>query len=410
MSNVTTYRGLRYAEASRFEPSRAVGLGGLDRGRARGPVPPQNPSRLEMVLGPQAPLDQSEDCLVLSVSTPDLNGSRPVLMWFHGGANLTGGGELPWYDGTLFAEEQDVVVVVVTARLGLFGFLRLEGADGPSLATGDQLNAIQWVEQNVGRFGGDPGNVTIAGQSAGATAVEAMLRWGVPSGVRGAILQSGYRLCEPATAADASLRTEQFLDFAGRDPIDLSTAELLDLQWRFAEVSPAIWTPVKPDVESPINTAVVAGWTRDDGLPFAMLAEGASDPAVRAQKADASRAFTEEWFTQGSRRIVADARGAGCGGWLYEFIHEEPTSGWGAPHCAELPYLFGDEEAWRYAPMLRGANWDELRVRGREMRREWASFMRHQDPGDRWTSMVATTSSAVNRCYFEQSGISVSAS
>lgn len=411
MSKVTTYRALRYAEATRFKPSQRVGLGDLDQTRARGPVPPQNPSRLEMVLGPQAPLDQSEDCLVLSISTPALDGSRPVLVWLHGGANVSGGGELPWYDGNLLAEEQDVVVVVVTARLGLLGFLQLEGSDGPSLATADQLNAVQWVIENISRFGGNPVNVTIGGQSAGASAVEAMLRWGVPSGVRGAIVQSGYRLCETTTAAEAARRTQDFLDFADCDPLELSTAGLLDLQRRFAQVSPAIWTPVKPDVDSPITTAVIAGWTRDDGLPFAMLAEGVSDPAARAQRsvAVASHAITEEWFVRGSQRLVAEARAAGHGGWLYEFSHEEPTSGWGTPHCAELPYVLGDEEAWRNAPMLRGANWDELRLRGRELRREWANFMYHQDPGDLWTSTPATFG-FVDRRYFEQPGTSTAVS
>lgn len=402
MSNVTTYRGLRYAEANRFEPSHKVDLGDVDQTNARGPIPPQNPSRLEMVLGPQEPLDQSEDCLVLSVSTPSPHGSRPVLVWFHGGANLSGGGELPWYDGTFLAAEQDIVVVVVTARLGLLGFLRFEDSNSPSLATGDQLNAVHWVIENISRFGGDPDNVTIGGQSAGASAVEAMLRWGVPSGVRGAIVQSGYRLCETTTSADAARRTDHLLDFAGCDLSELSTAELLDLQRRFAQVSPAIWTPVKPDVASPVTAAVLAGWTRDDGLPFAMLAEGVSDPIVRAQSsvAVASHAITEEWFVRGSQRLVAEARAAGHGGWLYEFIHEEPTSGWGSPHCAELPYFLGDEEAWQNAPMLRGANWDELRLRGRELRREWAAFMYHQDPGDRWTSTPATFGS-VDRRYFE---------
>lgn len=404
MSAAATYRNLRYAEASRFEPSHSIGMSTLDPNRGRGPLPPQNPSRLEMVLGPQTPLEQSEDCLVLSVSTPDLSGSRPVLVWFHGGANVTGGGELPWYDGAVLAQEQDMVVVVVTARLGLLGFLRLDGGAGPSLATGDQLNALAWIGRHIENFGGDPSKITVGGQSAGATAVDAMLQWGVPDGVCGAILQSGYRLGEPMSADDAFARTLHFLDFADRDPRELSMAQLLELQRGFTTVSPEIWRPVRPETSRPLDIPVIAGWTRDDGLPFVMLAEGVSDPSVRTQPsvADASRTLTEAWFAEGSKRVVSEAKTSGHGGWLYEFVQQHPSSNWGAPHCAELPYLLGNKEAWLAAPMLRGADWEGLRRRSGDIRRELANFIRDQDPGDRWTSVVWTPFGLVNRCFFEE--------
>src|SRR3954466_15976830 len=93
------YRNIRYAVAERFGPAEAVPFDGMVDDRERGPVSPQNPSRFDAIIGPPAPLAQSEDCQVRSGFTPRASGRRPVVVWFHGGASITGGGELPWYDG-----------------------------------------------------------------------------------------------------------------------------------------------------------------------------------------------------------------------------------------------------------------------------------------------------------------------
>jgi len=163
----------------------------------RGPASPQPPSALESVLGGQQGA-QGEDCLSLNITTPGLDGSRPVLVWIHGGAFVGGSGSVPWYDGESFARNGDVVVVSINYRLGALGFLNVghllgdDYADSGSAGIADQITALEWVRDNIQAFGGDPSRVTIFGESAGGMSVASIL--GAPR-ARGlfttAIAQSG---------------------------------------------------------------------------------------------------------------------------------------------------------------------------------------------------------------------------
>ena len=141
----------------------------------------------------------NEDCLYLNVWTPGLDRSRrPVMVWIHGGAFTMGSGSTPIYDGTTLARRGDVVIVTINYRLGPLGFLRLkEVTNGKIPSTGnegmlDQIAALRWVRDNIAEFGGDPGNVTIFGESAGG--MSAGMLMGMPA-ARGlfhkAIPQSG---------------------------------------------------------------------------------------------------------------------------------------------------------------------------------------------------------------------------
>ncbi len=125
---------------------------------------------------------QSEDCLTLNVYTPDsARGKRPVMVFIHGGGFEEGSAGNTWYDGTTLARKGDVVVVVLQYRLGALGFMELSGLGGDAwLGSGnngltDQIEGLRWVQQNIARFGGDPANVTIFGESAGGASVRALL-------------------------------------------------------------------------------------------------------------------------------------------------------------------------------------------------------------------------------------------
>ena len=106
-------------------------------------------------------------------------GQRPVLVWIHGGAFVTGAASAPWYDGASMASRGDVVVVTLNYRLGAFGFTHLAelGGDAASGNLGllDQVAALQWVQEHAARFGGDPSNVTVFGESAGGASIVALL-------------------------------------------------------------------------------------------------------------------------------------------------------------------------------------------------------------------------------------------
>jgi para-nitrobenzyl esterase len=142
---------------------------------------------------------QSQDCLYLNVWTPKVDSRRrPVLVWIHGGAFMMGSGATPLYSGTHFARRGDVVVVTLNYRLGALGFLNLRqlrpgDETAPSnLGLRDQIAALEWVRDNIEAFGGDPENVTIFGESAGAMSVGTLLGTPRAQGLfRRAILQSG---------------------------------------------------------------------------------------------------------------------------------------------------------------------------------------------------------------------------
>ena len=135
--------------------------------------------RLLGTMGQQTPGELSEDCLFLNVYTPSKQGaSRPVMVWIHGGGFNAGGANE--YDGRVLASQGDAVVVTINYRLGAFGFLDLEPMGDEfkgSVSNGyrDMILALQWVRDNIADYGGDAGNVTIFGESAGAIAILALI-------------------------------------------------------------------------------------------------------------------------------------------------------------------------------------------------------------------------------------------
>jgi para-nitrobenzyl esterase len=141
----------------------------------------------------------SEDCLFLNVWSPGLDDARrPVLFWIHGGGFQSGAGSLPLYRGTLLAKRGDVVVVTINYRVGVLGFMNWNEITGGKLpASGnegilDQLLALKWVKDNIVRFGGDPDNVTVFGESAGSMSISCMLSMDRSRGLfHKAIMESG---------------------------------------------------------------------------------------------------------------------------------------------------------------------------------------------------------------------------
>ena len=141
----------------------------------------------------------AEDCLSVNVWTPRVDaGKRPVMVWIHGGAFVVGSSRNTFYDGAHLAAHGDVVVVSLNYRLGAWGFLDLQDVFGSpyagtaNLALQDQIAALAWVQKNIAHFGGDPANVTIFGESAGASSVGALLSMPQAQGLFSkAILESG---------------------------------------------------------------------------------------------------------------------------------------------------------------------------------------------------------------------------
>ena len=178
-AGVAAYKGIPYARAPQGRlrwaaPQNAAPWKGVRKADAFGPICPQ-----PQLGWNNSPQPQSEDCLSLNVWAPvaKRGAKLPVMVWIHGGAYVAGSGTDPTVDGQAFARK-GVVLVTLNYRLGILGFyahpeLKAESADRTAGNYGllDQVAALRWVRTNIARFGGDPGNVTIFGESAGGGSV-----------------------------------------------------------------------------------------------------------------------------------------------------------------------------------------------------------------------------------------------
>jgi para-nitrobenzyl esterase len=379
---LVVFRGVRYATAERFAPPRPVPAWRGERdATADGPIAPQRGSRLEHVVGASEPHPQGEDCLSLTVTTPAVDDrARPVLVWFHGGAWVTG--SLHGYGGHRLAREGDVVIVSVGYRLGALGYLRSPGISEGNLGLADQLAALRWVHENIAAFGGAPGTVTVAGQSAGAHSVRCLIGMPAAEGLfRRAIVQSAPGGCISSHPA-AELAGRRFLTRLGTDPRTASVDAILDAQalaardaaGRTGLNSTPLFTPVTAAGPLPDETQwaavlacraagldVIVGTTQREMSAFYAMNPAQNRvrriPAVGPATADAvERAVTTIGFGRPARRLATRLSEAGARVWTYRFDYAAPGSPLGATHCLDLPFIFGTGDDWATAPMLAGAD------------------------------------------------------
>jgi para-nitrobenzyl esterase len=190
--------------------------------------------------GPSLPAD--ENCLTLNVWTPDSTGSRPVLVWLHGGGYSVGSSSRDLYNGTNMARRNDVVVVSANHRLGIFGFLHLGAILGEDFAESsnvgmlDWVAVLEWVRENIASFGGNPDSVTIFGESGGGGKVSALLAMPRAAGLfHRAIIESGppFQFPDLAKAAETTSKVVSTLGL-GEGELDsvltLDAQKLLDVQ------------------------------------------------------------------------------------------------------------------------------------------------------------------------------------
>jgi para-nitrobenzyl esterase len=391
---------------------------------------------------------QSEDCLHLNVWTPGLdNARRPVLVWIHGGGFLIGSGSSLLYEGQGLARRGDLVVVTFNYRLGALGFAHLNGVCGDEFRGAsnaglrDQMAALEWVRVNIERFGGDPDNVTVCGQSAGAMSIGALL--GAPNARKlfhRAICQSGAAH-NVLTQDQANEIAEVFLGEIGGPPTSrkalarIPVARLLKAQGatnrrltdreRLMVFLPVVDGDVIP--EPPLaairrgdaaNVPILVGTTLDEWKLFAPL-EGVpvlGEPALlqrlremlprvapRAPEAPvAARQYRdavqarggqtspfEIWSAFQSARIfhvpasiLAQVQNAARGpAYAYLFTWHPPAlrRALGACHALDVPFIFGLTNHPIARP-LTGLVPSAARL-SRRMQNAWISFARSGHPG-----------------------------
>jgi para-nitrobenzyl esterase len=437
------FRGIPYARPPvgprRFRaPEREEPWSGVRAASEFGASAPQRPLALPLPGMDVGACD--EDCLTLNVATPACDGGRrPVLVWIHGGGFVIGSSSQPLYDGAALARRGDAVVVTINYRLGPLGFLfladlcpELEGAVG-NAGLRDQVAALEWVRENAAVFGGDPGQVSIFGESAGGMSVATLL--GMPA-ARGlferAIAQSGaahnVHSRETATRVAEELLAEIELPRARAAQAlrELPPDKLLDLhqQTVLRLGSTAGLLPFQPVVDGdslprqPLEALrdghsagvdLLIGTTRDEWRLFqfldpklAQLDEAALRGRLAAQLPGADAGALLEVYrrvrpaarpqdllfaieTDRVFRIpairVAEARAPHAGStFMYRFDWESPALGGalGACHAVELPFVFGAlgaPGAEHFAGT--GAEADLLCARTMDA---WIAFARSGDP------------------------------
>lgn len=386
-------RGIPYANARRYQNPTPVTTAGLSRDATRrGTVCFQSPSRLDSVTGPiVSDLKQSEDCLVLSVAAPVAADGLPVMVWFHGGAYMSGGGEAPKYDPDPLTKD-GVVVVNVTYRLGGFGYLTPTGSAQCNLGLKDQIEALRWVSANITQFGGNPRNVTVFGQSAGGDSVLSLIASDITQGLfHRAIVQSAPIGLQQRRSALHDTAQHAYTGHFTDDPSSAPASEVLTAQTKvvaalrkarvlggmpFGPVTGQ--TPLAANFDAALrDTAplveLLIGHTKDDAAPFVFM----NPKVMRLRRFGAiGRKLTAIIVSIATRRIfgVDNIRKTwlDAGGHVatYRFDWAPKDGTLGACHCLELPFLFGGD--WSDAPMLGGQVPPERLTA--TMRQTWTSF------------------------------------
>ena len=333
--------------------------------------------------------EQSEDCLYLNVwapaSTINKPGARlPVAMWIHGGAFINGYGYEVTMDGDEWAS-RGVILVTINYRLGALGFLshpELTAEQGQSGNYGimDQAAAIQWIKDNIGGFGGDPSNITILGQSAGAMSVKNLLISPLSKGlISKAIIQSGGGLAtgmlSPVPGIPQSAYDQQgseIMAFSGLTNLEeLRAASASDVNSATGKYSDAGngWTILSPHVDGKVLTESFDEAVFDGSM--------AQIPVMIGYNKDDMGILAGESVD----RFCAVRDSLGCPVFEYEFLRELPTdeahpaSAAGAFHSAELWYMFGTlGRSWR--PFV-----DADYALSSRMLDAWTSFCRTGNPG-----------------------------
>ncbi|MBQ0047325.1 MAG: carboxylesterase/lipase family protein [Prevotellaceae bacterium] len=241
--NIFTFKGIKYAKAERFmAPENPDKFEKLQQCKLYGPQAPQSESlrwnannQTDYAFGNQfvlEPMDEA-NCLVLNVWTPSINDNkrRPVFVWIHGGGYATGSGhDLPCYEGRSLAEYGDIVVVNINHRLNILGYIDLTGLGGKysksvNLGMQDIVKSLEWIHNNISKFGGDPDNVTIGGQSGGGGKVSTVLAMPSAKGLfKRAIVQSGstIRQAEPQNTQKFGIALAEELGQPANENADFS--------------------------------------------------------------------------------------------------------------------------------------------------------------------------------------------
>ncbi|MGN6517050.1 MAG: carboxylesterase/lipase family protein [Rhizomicrobium sp.] len=433
--NLDVFKGIAYAQppvgALRWKPPVPLPRwSGTRDATAFGPACIQPESKTPSVYSPAAPLPMSEDCLSLNIWAPAHARNAPVFFWIYGGALWGGASSEPLYDGTRMAE-RGVIVVTINYRLGVLGWLAHPelSAESPQGISGnygllDQIAALRWVRDNIAAFGGDPANVTIAGESAGGLSVMYLMASPEARGLFAkAIAESAYMVTTPElkqsryglpSAEETGVKLAQALHAK-----DIAALRAMDPRVLTAAAAAAYFPPfgavdghILPnqlvtvfDKGQEAHVPILAGFNEGEIRSLRILAPpvpanaAAYEKTIRARYGDLADAFLKlypgtnlqesVWATTRdalygwtAERLVRKQTAIGAPSYLYLFDHGYPAmdnAGLHAFHASELPYVWGTLDKV-------GPNWPKPPATAAEEKLSdamidyWTSFARNGEP------------------------------
>lgn len=333
----------------------------------------------------------NEDCLYLNIWTPaqEPGEKLPVALWIHGGAFTHGNGHECEFDGEAYCR-RGVILVTINYRLGVFGFLAHPwlSAEHPHGLSGnygclDQIAALRWVHENIAAFGGDPDNITLFGQSAGAMSTQTLLSSPLTKGmIAKSILQSaggyhtGFHLDLPL--AQAEKNGEDFVSFSGISSLKelraLDAEELCRRASDYANAHPENPLIFRPNIDDHLMThgydeCIEQGIVPD--IPY-MIGSTLNDIAIDLSPSpEGPRGHLYYGCIGWSRQLESLGRNPS---YVYDFQRRLPGDDAGAFHSSELWYMFGTlGRCWR--PMTPA----DYQLSDR-MLACWTNFMKYGDP------------------------------
>ena len=381
IDGVYAFHGVKYADAKRFQqPEPVQPWEGIKNALAYGYVCPMlkqdEPNNELMVPHRYWPLD--ENCQYLNIWTKSLDPSakKPVLVWLHGGGFAAGSSiEHIAYEGENMSRYGDVVVVSLNHRLNILGYLDLSPfgekyANSGNAGSADMVAALQWIHDNIAGFGGDPDNITAAGQSAGCMSVQILISSPLTKGmIRRAILQSGGGL--NGLSRDFSQESREAVSKKLMEALGASTIEemraspgdkIAEVQYTIRAEDGLCWTPVVDGVllTAPVDDVARAGGAHDIDY---MIGSTGDDIGADTRRLEYSAVY---WA---KNQLALGRRPA----YLYFFDRKLPGDDAGAFHSAELWYEFHTlDRAWR--------PWEPCdRVLEKAVSTYWANFARCGD-------------------------------
>lgn len=316
---------------------------------------------------------QSEDCLYLNVYAPANANKAPVVVWLYGGASFLGAGHLGSYNGTANAKN-GVITIPINYRLGPLGTfahpsLTKEGGNTGAFALMDAVAALEWVKRNAAAFGGDPNNVTVAGQSAGAMMVMNLLSIPSAKGLyHKAIVQSGAGLTQSQTLAAAEAKGVEAATALGLPGKDATAAQLRAVSAQTLVANPTTQRGYGAPIDGKFKTTSTVD---------ALNAGTEIDVPVMVGSNSGEGGFN------GARTVAKLAGDAGAGAWLYHFAYvpEFRKTEWksGAIHSAELMFSFDTVDTSSWGMSASGKADANDRAMARKVNSCWIAFYK-MDP------------------------------